>query len=206
VELGERDAPALAAYAFYLQATGRPDDSVPLLREAQALDPLSAPLPYLLGRADHLAGRCAAALEAYDQALALDPYLRPALFASAECHSDLGHARATLEALRGDLGLAGADARALAILDARYARAGQVGLWDALCEKDILRPREPMRVARACMRGERPDLALDWLETAARERSPALISALREPMLERLRREVRFRQVLEKSGLRMPPG
>jgi DNA-binding winged helix-turn-helix (wHTH) protein/tetratricopeptide (TPR) repeat protein len=205
VEAGDQDAVALAFYAFYLQAAGRADESVPLLREAQELDPVSAPLPYLLGRALHLGRRCAMALEAYGQALSLDPHFEPALFAAAECHSDLGQTRAARAALRRDLGLR-ADASALVLLDAPRGSGGRAELWAGLCESEVLRPREPVSVARACVRGHRNDLALEWLERAARERSPALLTVIQDPLAEPILGEVRFHEVLVKGGLRLPPG
>ena len=69
----------LHGYSLYLQAAGRPEETIAVLEHATTLDPLNLPVLDYLGKAHITAGHHEEALAQFDRVLELDPEFRSAL-------------------------------------------------------------------------------------------------------------------------------
>jgi TolB-like protein/Tfp pilus assembly protein PilF len=192
-------------YSLFLAWTGRPDQALAQIHEAQRIDPLSAVISATAGWVSYYARRYDRAQEQLARALEMDPHLPTARVVlglvalqqgrTADAVTEHEHA---LEASRGS-------APMRALLAVSLARAG-----DADAARTQLRALQresatgfvsPYYIALAHFGLGETEAALDHLEQARDERAAQVIYLRAEPLLDPLRNEPRFQRVLEETGL-----
>jgi DNA-binding winged helix-turn-helix (wHTH) protein/tetratricopeptide (TPR) repeat protein len=190
-------------YGLWLAARARFDAALAALERARRLDPVSPAITSDLGLVLYLARRYDEALAAYRSALELDPGFVDAQEGALLVTSAMG-----LYARPGDWrpGLPGTFSRqVVSRLEAAYAEAGVRGYWRAYLElaeapASEVRSSPYVRARIHAQLGE-TDAALRWLETALAERDGGLSLLPVDPGLDALRREPRYRAVVERVGL-----
>jgi Tfp pilus assembly protein PilF len=195
LELNPSYADAYYAYAFFLQAHGRDDEALVLVRRATRFDPLS---PHFLsgeGRILHRMRRYEDALARYHRALQLDPAFQPALSRIVEVYRDERRFDDARRALR-DLESRGADVRRSRIQQALLAAAeGR--------RQDALRYAEggtDETLAFVWSYLNDTDKAVEYLTRAVRSRT-IFPFQLRDRGLDPLRNDPRFKALMREVGL-----
>jgi serine/threonine-protein kinase len=183
-------------YAFWLMDVGRPDDALTEIKRARELDPLSQVI------ADNLCER-AAIVAAYR--LAEKP-CREARDAGEFAGSAYG------EMLRGQYDSAAADWKRAGVIQASsglavysLGRGGRRAEATAMLRKLERNGRkEPLNVSLAYLGLGDYDKALLWLDSAVDRHEDSLtdyVTPLASPILEPLRKDPRFKRIVEKMGL-----
>jgi TolB-like protein/DNA-binding SARP family transcriptional activator/Tfp pilus assembly protein PilF len=188
--------------AFYFLAIGRPADAVTEARHAQALDPLSLIINARVGFMLVMAHRFDDAIVAERHTLELDSTYAPAYWSLGDAYafehrfdvadSEFTRARAYSGLALGDIGFA-------------YGLAGDRGAARQFLRQMNERSRttyvDPYdRALVFAGLGDR-DSALRWLEVGWQQRSSQLIWLRSEPMLDGLRADKRFDELVRKVGL-----
>lgn len=188
--------------AFYYLAIGRPADAVNEARRAQALDPLSLIINARLGFMLVTAHRFDDAIAAERHTLELDSTYAPAYWSLGDADtflhrfdvadSEFTRARKYSGLMLGDMGFA-------------YGLAGDTGAARRFLREMSERSRttyvDPFdRALVFAGMGDR-DSALRWLEVGRQQRSSQLIWLRSEPMLDGLRGDKRFDELMRKVGL-----
>jgi len=207
IALAPNNAGIRDSYALYFKAMGRHEEAIAENQRALALDPLSAWHRATLAWAYYFAGSNREALEHSRRALEAGPDFGIAHWTIGLVYlamSEYGEAVAALETAARLT----RSPHILASLGYAYAVCGRRD--DAERVTASLRPPAgylaPFQIAIVCAGLGRQDEALDWLETAAKERETLLIYAKVYPLLESLRDSPRFRRLLQKIGLDVEPG
>ncbi|WP_411036856.1 tetratricopeptide repeat protein [Shinella sp. BYT-45] len=201
-----KSADTLFWYANVLMLAGRAEEALPLVIEAEEIDPdssairtLHAHILFLLGRTEESRGLleeivardpgypwprytlCFIRLAAEDYSAYLDTYIA---FGDA-----LGVARYREAADAGRTALAGGGARAMAeamaAVETLYYERGEALAWD---------------VARHFAIAGRADEALSWLRIAANRREARLMDIQADPAFRPMRDDARFRDFLANLG------
>lgn len=204
VELEPNDATSRQWYGELLTKVGRHEDAISQLNLARRLDPVSLMVNAQLGYVLYSARRYDAAIAQLKSALELDrdfgsshlflgqAYLQQQQYDLAE--------QSLLRALES-----GWMSDRAAILGYLYARRGQ----QARALSVLARLEEHARrngvgsadLAVVYMGLGKTTLALDWLETAARQRESWMVFLRADPMFDPLRSEPRFEALVRKVGL-----
>ena len=197
-KLGEGDAPVLARFAAYCAATRRDGDALSSIDRALVLDPLNAKIHRIAGSVHHAAGRYPEAIAASRQALSIDPDL-------PEVQSRIGMAllmqNKNQEALKAFelethkwsklAGVAIAQNRLGNSAAAKVAMAGLTG------DTDTVSLYQQGQVYGQWGDVENGVLAL---EQALQQRDAGLTTARVDPMLDPLRQQPRFIDLLKSMG------
>jgi tetratricopeptide (TPR) repeat protein len=198
--LAPTNARVLRDYGVFAVFMGKSESGLTMLRRAVVLDPLNHVAHMFLGQGLRALRRYDEAIMAFGDGLALEPTadIRTELGITQYLLGDLQAARASCERVVGEHDLVqqclamtyhklGRDA------DAKAALANLKALW---------RDGGPTVYAEVYAQwGDTPD-ALEWLETAARLRTPGLERLKTSPLLDPVRKEPRF-QAIERA-LRFP--
>jgi Flp pilus assembly protein TadD len=186
-------------------ATGRREEAVEQSRRATELDPLSLPINTGLGTRLYRAGRLDEAIVQCRKTLELEPTYTGARTCLGLAYAQRGaHDEAVRELERAGNGRLQTPLE-LGELGYVYARAGR--LQDAhrviteLTDRSTREYVSPYALALVHAGLRENSRALDWLERAGEERSPRLIFLNVEPMLDDLRGEPRFKQLVRRVGL-----
>jgi TolB-like protein/Tfp pilus assembly protein PilF len=195
-------------YGEFLMSAGRPEDAIAVTRTAQRADPLSPVLGASLGMILYLARRYAEAVEVLQRAQDLDPqhflpHLRLGLVRLQQRH----YAEA-IEELQTAARLANNSTETQSALGTGYAAAGTSGearriaaeLEQCQLEHYVL----PYNIAKIYAALGEKDPAFVWLERAYQEGNPDLIELNTEPLLDGLRSEPRFTELMRRIGFRVP--
>ena len=191
-------------YAFDLAAMGRLEEALAEMRHAEELDPVSLIINTNVGRMLYLSRRYDEAIAAYRKVIDLEPNF-------ARAHTRLGMTYAAKRAF-GDAirefeqahRLSGPDPYLDGLMGYSEALAGNTGAARKLLENLTERSRHqyvpPFSLALICIGlGER-DRAFEWLEKAYEDRSTYMIYAKTDPMLDSLRSDPRFGELLHRMG------
>lgn len=195
LDLGPNDPASHFAYAVWLLAVGRFDESILEMKQAIELDPLSSPINAFMIAAYSGARRYEHALEQCRKTLELDP-----TFVAARAHL------ATLLARLGRHDEAISEAenlRGKSTLGRVYAIAGRIEEAREIAE-ELERQADPGKLATAlpyiyAILGDR-DRAFYWLEEAYRARVSELVFISHVPDCDGLRGDPRFEDLLRRIG------
>jgi len=204
LELNPNYATAHHWYALFLMAMERPSEALEEIKRAHEIDPLSLPINRDVGLVYYRARHCDRAIEQYLKTIEMDPgfwsahqhlgwaYEQKAMY--EEAIAELNHAIAS----------AGDRVRILADLGHVYAVSGRRKEAEkALAEltgQSTQHYVSPYEIAVIYTGLEERDRAFEWLDQACLERSGWLIYLKVEPMLDSLRADPKFRDLLLRVG------
>lgn len=205
LELNPSDAKARLWYALALLPQRRFEEALAQAQQARELDPLSYTVSSQLGVAYYCSGHYDRAIQYAREMLSMDPNFVPAhalLGMSYEAQQKYSEAIAEY---RAGLSLAPAHSFIMGRLGHAYAMAGQRDKASKLLNNMLAR-RDPSNFSDLHIAyiyvglGDR-ERVFQQLERAYQRRDPDLPYMNSDPMLEPLRPDPRFTQMLKKVGL-----
>jgi TolB-like protein/DNA-binding winged helix-turn-helix (wHTH) protein/Tfp pilus assembly protein PilF len=210
IALNPSHAQARVWYAMLLYAMQRFDEAAAEARRAQQLDPASPLVNTWAGAAFLFVGRADEATASWRRALELDPSFSDASLAVARTHVSGGRYPEAIDVLREALRLEARQPLLLGALVQAYARAGRrdealevAGDLERIHgEQGGAVPRFGMIWAHAGL-GDR-DRAFALLERAYVERTDRMTWLSVDPLLEPLRGDPRFADLVRRVGLPAP--
>jgi len=210
LELNPSNALARIWYAQYLYATQRFEEAVTQARFAQQLEPGSLFVNTRAGAAYFLAGRVDEAMASWQKALELDPGYPDASIELARSHVTRGLHQNAISALQKALIFTDREPLVLGALAHAHARAGQRAealklvselkrLEERVGPEDRNVPRFSFIWAYAGL-GDK-EQAFAWLEKAYRERRDLMVVLNIDPLVDPLRTDPRFQDLVRRVGL-----
>jgi TolB-like protein/DNA-binding winged helix-turn-helix (wHTH) protein/Tfp pilus assembly protein PilF len=191
-------------YGFCLTARGEFTESIELMKQAQALDPLSSIINTVCGLPFYYMRRYGRAIEIYRAALETDATFFPAFAYLGMAYEQNGQYEEAVAAFRHALSFAPDNTFALASLGHVYAVSGNEEKSREIIGKlengSPERYVSPYGMAEIYAGLKDYDRALKYLELAAEERSWWLIFADVNPRFDTLRRDPRVRKILLKMN------
>jgi len=200
---------------LYLAGTGRLHEAIAQLQKAQELDPLSLPVVSNIGLLLYLARRSDEALDHFRQTLAMDRSFVYTHWEMALAYEQCGRYDEAIAAFQKAIELSGSSVLPRALLARTYALAGRKGeasaLLDELTELSTQTYVSPYRIAAIHLALRDKERAFKWLEHAYEGRDGWLIWLAVDPVVDDLRSDKRFADLLERVGLaeardRLPGG
>ena len=204
VDLRPSDSLAVVRYANYLGATGRPDEAVAQLRRALETDPLSFFLNRQLGVMLYLARHYDKALYQLRRAGEIDPSMPGAIegWASA-IYEKKGMqdeaVRSDLKGLSQDISQANLDS-----LRSAYQRGGWKAYQEARIEVFASHADElctPYALGLGYLRLGDHGRAFAWFNKAVDQHCFWMISLKVDPLLDSIRSDPRYRELLQRMNL-----
>jgi serine/threonine-protein kinase len=191
LELAPGNARALIDYAFFSVSVGRTEAGLLAARHAVQLDPLSRNSHVNLAQALYLARHFEQALDAFQDALTLDPGVATMRGLAYYALGDFQSALAACQSKPDDW-------QSQVCLAVTYDKLGQ----HANAEAQLAKLRVPLGDAAAyqyasihAQWGNRQK-ALEWLATAMRLRDAGLENLKTDPLMDPLRKEPRFQAMM----------
>jgi serine/threonine-protein kinase len=192
-------------YGAFLGSMGRADESVAEIQRARESDPLSLIIATALPDMLYLARRYDQALERYHKVLEMDPNFLSAQRMIGLPYLQKGQYQLAITEFQKALKLQPDDTFALGHLGHAYARAGQkeqaLQIFSALKERARRQYVTPYDIAVVAVGLGDKDQAFAWLERAYQERSRWFIHCKAEPLLDPLRSDPRFQNLLRRMRL-----
>jgi serine/threonine-protein kinase len=192
-------------HAEFLMAMGRSADAIEAAERAGRVDPLGLIIKIVLAMAHYFAREYDQTVDICRMTLEMDPAFTPAHIWYGLAHLQRGHAASAVEVFQKERELAPERPTTLALLGVALARDDR-----AAAAEDILQQLGTMAneayvaqydLALIHLSLGRKDLALEHLDKAYEERSAWLTWAKVDPLLDPLRQEPRFRELLGKLAL-----
>lgn len=198
-------ADAHRLYALFLSGMGRPDEALAEIERTQRLDPLSFIAHADEGAILYFARRYDESIEKLNKTIEMEPNFFVPYEGLAVSYLQKGMYEEAVAANQNHLSLRGASPETVARLGHTYAVSGVKGIWQfslQMWEMQRKRGYFPSyfytAVAHAAL--DEKDQAFEWLERAYEERN--LVVWLKvEPLLDNLRDDPRFVELLKKMGL-----
>jgi TolB-like protein/Flp pilus assembly protein TadD len=190
-------------YAEYLMAMGRCEEAIASAKQGLRWDPINPALYASVGMILYLAHRYDEALAVLRQGVEIDPshyvlHLRMGLV-----YQQKRLPRQAVAAMQQAVTLSERATEALAGLAQSYASAGD-GAASRRIEGELIgsekRYVSPYNIARIYGSLAEPDRALEWLVKAYEEHNPDLIEVTREPTLQSLHGNSKFRALTQQIG------
>jgi len=210
IELNPSYALARIWYAQYLYATQRFEEAVTQAQFAQQLDPGSLLVNTQAGAAYFFAGRVEEAMASWQKALELDPGYPGASILLATSYVTLGMTEQAIATLQKALNFSDRDPVVLGALAHAYARAGRreeaLKLVGELNRLDVRLEAERRSIPRfpfiwAYVGLGDNEQAFAWLEKAYQERRARMYLLNVDPLLDPLRSDPRFQDIVRRVGL-----
>ena len=195
-------------YGEYLMSMGRPQEAIAMTRRGQQSDPLSPVLGASLGMILYLARQYDEADTVLQRAHEIDPnhflpHMRLGLVRLQQHRS----AEAIAE-FKTAVALADHSTETLAALATAYATVGKSGAARKLTAQLQASQAEhyvlPYNIAKIYAAAGARERALEWLERAYQEGNPDLIELNSEPLLDSLRGESEFCELMRRIGFAAP--
>jgi eukaryotic-like serine/threonine-protein kinase len=211
VVLNPHDSVLRHSWADYLMVTGRYDESLEQTRLGRSYDPMSPLMAMIEAFHAMAARRFEDVIAGGRRTLLITPPTSP--FATG-LHSTIGGAlwqqQKYSEAIEELKLSAGTDSAAWRVFEDTYRRSGpQAALRTyssrvaaTLVKKDRV---DPVAVAAAFAEAGDRDRAIEWLERGYSEHRPSMLHVPANVAFDALRDDPRFRDLLRRIGLRMPP-
>jgi serine/threonine protein kinase/Tol biopolymer transport system component/Tfp pilus assembly protein PilF len=193
-------------YGFvFLAAFGRLDEAIAEMRYAFDLDPLSLPVGSNIGLILYLARRYEEALAQFQRNLEMDRSFVYTNWQIGLAYEESGRYDEAIAAFQKAIALSGTSTLPRALLARTYAFAGRkaeaLNLVDELNELSTQHYVSPYRIAAVyAALGDR-DRAFKWLEHAYESRDGWLIWLAVDPVVDSLRSDERFTELLRRIGL-----
>ncbi len=209
IELNPGYATAHHWYALHFAAQGRLDEGLAEIKRAQELDPLSPIISSNVGQFLYWARRYDQAVEQFRKTLDLDPNFAQGHLWLGHCYERRGMYGEAIAEFQKANGLFGENPRALGLLGHVYAISGRKReARKILADLKAVTGRRyvsPYDFAVIHLGFGEKDQALAWLEKAieVEKLTGALVFIKVEPILDPLRSDPRFHNILRRVGL--PP-
>jgi len=190
-------AEVLSYRAYLYECLGRLDEAIALTKEADALDPLRANA--YLGSLLYTAGRYEEGTSAVRKALAINPKLEGSHFTLGLILLAQEHpyeALAEMEVEPGDWQRLTGEALAYHSLNRSHDSDAALAKLIATHAED-----SPYQVAEIYAYRDEKDRAFEWLKQAYRKRDPGLNQLKLDPLLNTLRRDTRYLELMNKMKL-----
>ena len=205
LELNSKFASAHFWYAWVLAARERPEEAREQMDEAKTLEPSSLVVTMYTGFVLYLLRDYASAAEHLRRVLGKEPEFAVACWWLGLVLIETAEYEAAIEALQKSIQYSGGHPAPLAALGNLYGRLG----WSAdarrvsqeLTGLSSTRYVSAFDIALSQCGGKDKNAALDWLEKACEERSSLLVFLKVWPMLDSLRAEPRFKEMVRRVGL-----
>ena len=206
IQLNPRYATARQWYSWYLMAMSRPQEGLTQGRIAAELDPISVSVSRSLGWLYYVAGRLDQAIPQLERALALNPTSEETLWVYGLALTDAGrHEEARAALTDADTATRGANHHAYAALARLNVLTGRreeaEAALGALLETAKSRYVSPVDFARIHLALGNADGAFEWLEKAYQERRGWLTYLRIEPLLDPIRNDARFGELVRRMKL-----
>src|SRR2546425_2890218 len=206
IELNPSDPLARIWYAIYLYAMQRFEEAVAQAERAQRLDPVSPLVNTWAGAAYFFAGRPEEAMVSWQKALELDPSYSDASIVLARTYVAKGLYQQAIAELQKALVFNSREPFVVGALAHAYARAGQ--------QEEALKLLGELKRIEA-ERGSIPTFsfiwayaglndkehAFSWLEKSYQERRDRMVWLNVDPLLDPLRTDPRFHELVRRVGL-----
>ena len=200
IELSPNFSNAHDGYGFYLKATGQHEQAIASCKRAQELEPLSLFLTLSLGWAYYFARRYDEALKQSSKVLEMDPNFGFAHWHRGMVFIQQQNFTEAINAFRKAISLSGAIPTFIAHLGHASARAGKHReARQMLAQLENLSKRQYVSsylLAVIYLGLGELEQTFDWLEKAYDERAGFLAFVGVEPMLDRVRANTRFAELL----------
>ena len=205
MELGPPSTDTRIQYAVYLSALGRHDEAIAVMREARALDPVSAPANELLGDVYYWAHEFDEAINQGRKTLALYPDLSANYYYLGRCYEQKGMYHEAVEQYLKGKTLDGATAEQLARYREAFAKSGRKGFVRENLRTVLAVSRgryvDPSWMADLYARLDDKDRVFECLERAYQERSHNVALINTEPVFDGLHSDPRFHDLLRRLHL-----
>ena len=193
-------------YGFlYLASMGRLDEAIAELKQALELDPLALPVGSNIGLLLYLARRYDEALAQFRRNLDMDRSFVYTNWQIALAYEQLGRYDEAIAALQKAIALSGNSVLPRVLLARTYALSGRKteasALLDELIELSTQYYVSPYRIAAVHAALGDKDRAFKWLEHACEGRDGWLIWLGVDPVVDSLRSDKRFSELLDRIGL-----
>ena len=195
IELNPNYATAHQWYAEYLFYMQRFDESLAQINRAHELDPFSVIITYELGSPYFYMRQYDQAIENYRKALEMDPHNPLVTFALAVCYEQKGMFDEAVDVLGGKQGSV---SPALAYI---YAVSGKRREAQNMLHALMKTPRSPYLIAWVYAGLGDKDQAFASLEKAYEDRDEFMVMLKVDQLLDSLRSDPRFSDVLRRVGL-----
>jgi tetratricopeptide (TPR) repeat protein len=192
-------------YANYLVSLGRFNEAIAEANRAQELDPLSLTISVTRGYVLENARRYDEAIEQLRQVVAMDPNHYQARWVLAHTYVANRNYDEAVATAQKAVEVSGRAAGALGILGLAYGAAGRKGEAEKVL-KELLQLNERRYVTAAALVNTyiglaNKDQAFVWLEKAHQERSNYVAFMKVFPIMDPLRSDPRFNDLLRRTGL-----
>ena len=206
IQLQPNYATAHHWYAFiYLTAMGRLDEAIAEERRAQEFEPLSLIINTNVGTLLYLARQYDRAIDQYQKALEIDPNFVIAHWMLGLAYEQKTMYKESVAELQTAVALSGRNSITLALLGHVYAGSGKkaeaLKVLDELNELSKRSYVSSYRVAAIYDGLEEREQAFEWLQRAYEERDPWLVFLKLDPVLDNLRSDARFADLVRRVGL-----
>ncbi len=205
IELNPNYASARSQYAYYLIARGRSDEALAEIGRAQELDPLSLSISSSRGFILENARRYKEAIEQLRRVIEIDPNRYQTLWTLALTYLANHQFDASITTAEKAVTVSGRAPGALGVLGLAYGAAGRKGdankIVDELLQLQKRRYVTPMALVYVYIGLGNKDQAFVWLEKAYGERSNHIAFFKVSPVVDPLRSDPRFIELLRRTGL-----
>ncbi|MGH9936464.1 MAG: protein kinase domain-containing protein [Blastocatellia bacterium] len=202
IELSPNFANAWDGYGFYFKATGQRESAIQSCQRAQELEPLSLFITLSLAWAYYFARQYDRALEQGRKTLDMDPNFGFAYWHRGMAYIQQQRFADAVTALRKAISLSGPAATFISYLGYANARLGKEReARQMIAQLERISKRQYVSsyfIAMVHLGLGDPDQTFEWLEKAYEERSGFLAFIKVEPMLDALRDDPRFKELVEK--------
>ena len=205
LELNQNYSIGHELYGYYFRSTGRLDEALTEAKRALELDPLSLLLNADLAATYSFRREYDLALDQSRKAIEIDQNSITALGSLARSSSLKGMYQEAFTTYTKMISLIGRDSYLLATLAYTYAKSGNreeaQKLLNELTEQSKVSYMFPYcKVVIYAGLGEK-DLAFEWLERSYEEKDPNMVDVKIDPMLDPLRSDGRYSNLLRRMGL-----
>ena len=193
--------PAYTTYGYaYTLLRENPDEAVRWMRQAQELDPLSLLIRANTGQILYYARRYDEAIDQLKSVIELDPNYAMAHTHLGQVYTVTGKYDAAIEELQMAASLSEQSPEILATLAQTYAAAGKHSeaqkMLNQLAKQATRSYISPYMLSRIYAALEQKDFAFTMLEKAFQEHDSHLIDLAYDPMLDPLRTDLRYGDLL----------
>lgn len=200
IELNPNYATTYHWYGDCLSRLDRFDESLRLLRQAEALDPLSLAIKEDIGTAYYRMRQYNEAIKRYREVLAIDPGFQRTLGVLATAYAAKGNFDEAVASLLQAQELSHGSPELISALKLAYQQQGWAGYWRKHLELFGEQPGNAYENARLYLRIGNKARAYQFLDQAFNDHSGIQFDIKNDPEMDPLRGEPRFQALLRRCG------